>query len=112
MKDDGFYGLIICCIVIVVFTSAIILHDPCVDRTYQYKVIDKRETVGSHFSIANKGVRTDYNITFKRIDNGRIFSCEDVDYEDYVQYNLNRKYTITEYNMKRLSGVFNEDFYK
>lgn len=112
MKDDGFYGLIICCIAIVVITSAIILNDPYVDRTYQYKVIDKRETVGSHFSIANKGVRTDYNITFKRIDNGRIFSCEDVDYEDYVQYKLNRKYTITEDNMKRLSGVFNEDFYK
>lgn len=112
MKDDGFYGLIICCIVIVVFICAIILDDPYVDRTYQYKVIDKRETAGSHFSIANKGVRTDYNLTFKRIDNGRIFSCEDVDYEDYVQYQLNRNYTITEYNMKRLSGVFNEDFYK
>lgn len=65
LKDDGFYGLIICCIAIVVITSAIILNDPYVDRTYQYKVIDKRETVGSHFSIANKGVRTDYNITFK-----------------------------------------------
>lgn len=112
MTDKDFGTLITAVFIIVAFTCAIILDEPYVDRTYQYEVIDKRETVGSHFSIANKGVRTDYNITFKRIDNGRIFSCEDVDYEDYVQYNLNRKYTITEYNMKRLSGVFNEDFYK
>lgn len=112
MTDKDFGTLIIAVFIIVAFICAIILDEPYVDRTYQYEVIDKRETVGSHFSIANKGVRTDYNITFKRIDNGRIFSCEDVDYEDYVQYNLNRKYTITEYNMKRLSGVFNEDFYK
>lgn len=112
MTDKDFNTLIISVFIIVVFICAIIPDKPYVDITYQYEVIDKRETVGSHFSIANKGVRTDYNITFKRIDNGRIFSCEDVDYEDYVQYNLNRKYTITEYNMKRLSGVFNEDFYK
>lgn len=112
MTDKDFNTLIISVFIIVVFICAIILDKPYVDRTYQYEVIDKRETVGSHFSIANKGVRTDYNITFKRIDNGRIFLCEDVDYEDYVQYNLNRKYTITEYNMERLSGVFNEDFYK
>lgn len=112
MTDKDFGTLIFAVFIIVAFICAIILDEPYVDRTYQYEVIDKRETVGSHFSIANKGVRTDYNITFKRIDNGRIFSCEDVDYEDYVQYNLNGKYTITEYNMKRLSGVFNGDFYK
>lgn len=112
MTDKDLKTLIIAAFIIVVFTCAIILDEPHVDRTYQYEVIDKRETVGSHFSIANKGIRTDYNVTFKRIDNGRIFSCEDVDYKDYVQYHLNRKYTITEYNMKRLSGVFNEDFYK
>lgn len=70
MTDKDFNTLIISVFIIVVFICAIILDEPYVDRTYQYEVIDKRETVGSHFSIANKGVRTDYNITFKRIDNG------------------------------------------
>ncbi len=109
-KDFG--TLIIAFFIIVAFIFVAIIDGPYVDKTYQYQVIDKRETVGSHFSITNKGIRTDYNITFKRIDNGRIFSCEDVDYEDYVQYKLNRKYTIEEDKMKSLSGVFNENFYK
>ena len=66
----------------------------------------------SHFSIINKGVRTDYNIIFKRIDNGKLFPCKDVEYEDYIQYQLNRKYDITEEDMQELSGIYNRDFYK
>ncbi len=77
-----------------------------------YEVIDKRESVGSHFSIINKGVRTDYNIIFKRIDNGKLFPCKDVEYGDYIQYQLNYKYSITEEDMQRLSGIYNRDFYK
>lgn len=77
-----------------------------------HEVIDKRESVGSHFSIINKGVRTDYNIIFKRIDNGKLFPCKDVEYGDYIQYQLNYKYSITEEDMQRLSGIYNRDFYK
>lgn len=81
-------------------------------KTFWYEVIDKRESVGSHFSIINKGVRTDYNIIFKRIDNGKLFPCKDVEYGDYIQYQLNYKYSITEEDMQRLSGIYNRDFYK
>lgn len=81
-------------------------------KTFWYEVIDKRESVGSHFSIINKGVRTDYNIIFKRIDNGKLFPCKDVEYGDYIQYLLHHKYSITEEDMQELSGIYNRDFYK
>lgn len=36
----------------------------------------------------------------------------DVEYGDYIQYQLNRKYYITEEDMQKLSGIYNRDFYK
>lgn len=38
--------------------------------------------------------------------------CKDVEYGDYIQYQLNYKYSITEEDMQRLSGIYNRDFYK
>ena len=36
----------------------------------------------------------------------------DVEYGDYIQYQLNYKYSITEEDLQRLSGIYNRDFYK
>lgn len=47
-----------------------------------------------------------------RNDNGKLFPCKDVEYGDYIQYQLNRKYYITEEDMQKLSGIYNRDFYK
>lgn len=47
-----------------------------------------------------------------RNDNGKVLACKDVEYGDYIQYQLNRKYYITEEDMQKLSGIYNRDFYK
>ena len=36
----------------------------------------------------------------------------ELEYGDYIQYQLNRKYYITEEDMQKLSGIYNRDFYK
>lgn len=106
-KDNYFFKLLF-----ILFILGIFADRSHKGKTFWYEVIDKRESVGSHFSIINKGVRTDYNIIFKRIDNGKLFPCKDVEYGDYIQYQLNYKYSITEEDMQRLSGIYNRDFYK
>ena len=47
-----------------------------------------------------------------RNDNGKLFPCKDVEYGDYIQYQLHYKYSITEEDMQNLSGIYNRDFYK
>lgn len=111
-KDNYFLKLLFVLFIIGVVVYVAIDDSSHKGKTYWYEVIDKRESVGSHFSIINKGVRTDYNIVFKRIDNGKLFPCKDVEYRDYIQYQLNRKYYITEEDMQKLSGIYNRDFYK
>lgn len=112
--DKELFKLIVGLMFTGVFIFAVINHSDHIDmsKTHQYQVIDKRETVGSHFSIFNKGVRTDYNIVFKRTDNSSIFSCKDVEYEVYIRYQLNGKYAITEEEMQRLSRIYDSDCYK
>ena len=111
-KDSYFFKLLFVLFIIGVVVYAAIDDSSHKDKTFWYEVIDKRESVGSHFTIINKGVRTDYNIVFKRIDNGKLFPCKDVESGDYIQYQLNRKYYITEEDMQKLSGIYNRDFYK
>ena len=111
-KDNYFFKLLFILFILGIFAYMGINDRSHKGKTFWYKVIDKRESVGSHFSIINKGVRTDYNIIFKRIDNGKLFPCKDVEYGDYIQYQLNYKYSITEEDMQRLSGIYNRDFYK
>lgn len=111
-KDNYLFKLLFFLFIIGVVVYAAIDDSSHKDKTFWYEVIDKRESVGSHFTIINKGVRTDYNIVFKRIDNGKLFPCKDVEYGDYIQYQLNRKYYITEEDMQKLSGIYNRDFYK
>lgn len=111
-KDNYFLKLLFVLFIIGVVVYAAIDDSSHKGKTFCYEVIDKRESVGSHFSIINKGMRTDYNIVFKRIDNGKLFPCKDVEYGDYIQYQLNRKYYITEEDMQKLSGIYNRDFYK
>lgn len=43
---------------------------------------------------------------------GDVLVNKDVEYGDYIQYQLNYKYSITEEDMQRLSGIYNRDFYK
>ena len=112
MEDKGLFKLLLGLFILGAIIYGVIIDCTHIGKTHHYEVIDKRETVGSHFSITDKGVRTDYNILFKRIDNGRMFSCKDVEYEDYISYELHRKYAITEQEMQRLSGIYNRDFYK
>ena len=96
-KDNYFFKLLFILFILGIFAYMGINDRSHKGKTFWYEVIDKRESVGSHFSIINKGVRTDYNIIFKRIDNGK---------------QLNYKYSITEEDMQRLSGIYNRDFYK
>ena len=111
-KDNYFFKLLFILFILGIFAYMGINDRSHKGKTFWYEVIDKRESVGSHFSIINKGVRTDYNIIFKRIDNGKLFPCKDVEYGDYIQYQLNYKYSITEEDMQRLSGIYNRDIYK
>ena len=111
-KDNYFFKLLFFLFIIGVVVYAAIDDSSHKDKTFWYEVIDKRESVGSHFTIINKGVRTYYNIVFKRIDNGTLFPCKDVEYGDYIQYHLNRKYYITEEDMQKLSGIYDRNFYK
>ena len=111
-KDNYLFKLLFFLFIIGVVVYVAIDDSSHKGKTFCYEVIDKRESVESHFSIINKGVRTDYNIVFKRIDNGKLFPCKDVEYGDYIQYKLNRKYYITEEDMQKLSGIYNRDFYK
>ena len=111
-KDNYLFKLLFFLFIIGVVVYVAIDDSSHKGKTFWYEVIDKRESVGSHFTIINKGVRTDYNIVFKRIDNGKLFPCKDVEYGDYIQYQLNRKYYITEEDMQKLSGIYDRNFYK
>lgn len=66
-KDNYFFKLLFILFILGIFAYMGINDRSHKGKTFWYEVIDKRESVGSHFSIINKGVRTDYNIIFKRL---------------------------------------------
>ena len=67
-KDNYFFKLLFILFILGIFAYMGINDRSHKGKTFWYEVIDKRESLGSHFSIINKGVRRNINIRTKRKD--------------------------------------------